>query len=134
LSAKTLAVALAILAGSPGFGSAQTHQHNGLETHRERYTLPAVRVTDNLSLGAREYAVRLKGVEIARFELKQGCELAIRPPGAVDERKAIEGIPTLEPAFGIPAIWVRSAGEYRTSSSVIFRPVVPSCVGTTYAV
>jgi flagellar biosynthesis protein FlhA len=72
------------------------------------YTLPAVRVTDNLSLGAREYAIRLKGVEIARFELKQGCELAIRPPGAVDERKAIEGISTLEPAFGIPAIWVRS--------------------------
>ena len=44
MSAKTLAVALAILAGSPGFGSAQTHQHSGLESHRERYTLPEVRV------------------------------------------------------------------------------------------
>ncbi len=43
------------------------------------YMLPAVRVTDNLSLGAREYGIRLKGVEITRFELKQGCELAIRP-------------------------------------------------------
>ena len=72
------------------------------------YTLPAVRVTDNLALGAREYSIRLKGVEIARFELKQGCELAIRPSGAFDERKAIEGIATLEPAFGIPALWVRS--------------------------
>ena len=38
------------------------------------YTLPAVRVTDNLTLGAREYAIRLKGVEIARFELKPGLE------------------------------------------------------------
>src|SRR5436190_11625580 len=72
------------------------------------YTLPSVRVTDNLALSAREYAIRLKGVEIARFELKQGCELAIRPSGAFDERKAIEGIATLEPAFGIPALWVRS--------------------------
>src|SRR3989449_6416445 len=72
------------------------------------YTLPAVRVTDNLTLGAREYAIRLKGVEIARFELKPGCELAIRPSGAFDERKAVEGIATLEPAFGIPAIWVGS--------------------------
>jgi flagellar biosynthesis protein FlhA len=72
------------------------------------YTLPAVRVTDNLTLGAREYSIRLKGVEIARFELKQGFELAIRPSGAFDERKAIEGIATLEPAFGIPALWVRS--------------------------
>jgi len=44
LSAKILAVALAILAGSPGVGAAQTHQHSGLESHRERYTLAAVRV------------------------------------------------------------------------------------------
>ena len=44
MSAKILAVALAILAGSPGVGAAQTHQHSGLESHRERYTLAAVRV------------------------------------------------------------------------------------------
>ena len=70
--------------------------------------LPAVRVTDNLALGAREYAIRLKGVEIARFDLKQGCELAIRPSKDSVARQAIEGASTLEPAFGIPAIWVRS--------------------------
>jgi flagellar biosynthesis protein FlhA len=72
------------------------------------YMLPAVRVTDNLALGAREYAIRLKGVEIARFELKQGCELAIRPSGDSGGRPAIEGTTTSEPAFGIPALWVRS--------------------------
>ncbi|HTM49339.1 MAG TPA: flagellar biosynthesis protein FlhA [Bryobacteraceae bacterium] len=72
------------------------------------YTLPAVRVTDNLALGARDYSIKLKGVEIARYELKHGCELAIRPPGSVDDRRAIEGVSTLEPAFGIPAVWVRS--------------------------
>ena len=72
------------------------------------YMLPAVRVTDNLALGPREYAVRLKGVEITRFELKQGCELAIRPPTESDARPAIEGPATMEPAFGIPAIWVKS--------------------------
>src|SRR5882762_1063733 len=70
------------------------------------YMLPAVRVTDNLALGPREYAVRLKGVEIARFELKQGCELAIRPPNEATGRQSIEGPATMEPAFGIPAIWV----------------------------
>ncbi len=72
------------------------------------YLLPAVRVTDNLALGPREYAVRLKGVEITRFELKQGCELAIRPAAETAGRQAIEGAATIEPAFGIPAIWVRS--------------------------
>jgi len=71
------------------------------------YMLPAVRVTDNLALGAREYDIRLKGVEIARFELKQGCELAIRPAGD-SGAQAIEGTVTMEPAFGIPALWVRS--------------------------
>jgi flagellar biosynthesis protein FlhA len=71
------------------------------------YMLPAVRVTDNLSLGAREYAIRIKGVELTRFELKQGCELAIRPSGDGASGKAIEGVATLEPAFGIPALWVR---------------------------
>jgi flagellar biosynthesis protein FlhA len=71
------------------------------------YMLPAVRVTDNLALGAREYDIRLKGVEIARFELKQGCELAIRPSGD-SGAMAIEGTATMEPAFGIPAVWVRS--------------------------
>ena len=38
---------------------------------------PPVRVTDNLSLRSREYVISLKGVEISRYELPQGCELAI---------------------------------------------------------
>ena len=41
------------------------------------YLLPPVRVTDNLSLRSREYVILLKGVEIARYEMPQGCELAI---------------------------------------------------------
>jgi flagellar biosynthesis protein FlhA len=47
------------------------------------YLLPPVRVTDNLSRKAREYAILVKGVEIASYELPQGCELAI-PVGKVD--------------------------------------------------
>ena len=41
------------------------------------FIIPAVRVTDNLSLRAREYSICLKGIEVARFELPQGSELAI---------------------------------------------------------
>jgi len=44
LSAKTLAALLAILAGSPGLGLAQSHQHNAADNHHERYSIPAVRV------------------------------------------------------------------------------------------
>jgi flagellar biosynthesis protein FlhA len=67
------------------------------------YLLPAVRVADNLSLKSREYVVLLKGVEVSRYELPQGCELAI-PTGRGNA--AIEGQPTREPAFGMAALWV----------------------------
>jgi flagellar biosynthesis protein FlhA len=67
------------------------------------YIVPPVRVTDNLTLKAREYLFSLKGVEVARFELVQGCELAIHSD---EKSEAIEGIPTREPAFGIAAVWI----------------------------
>lgn len=67
------------------------------------FLLPPVRVTDNLSLRVQEYVIHLKGVEIARFEMQQNCDLAIHPskPAA-----PIEGAPAKEPAFGLPAVWV----------------------------
>jgi flagellar biosynthesis protein FlhA len=70
------------------------------------YVLPAVRFKDNLSLKSHEYAVCVKGVEISRFEMPPGQELAI----AVGKpSRAIEGTATREPAFGIPAVWIRNA-------------------------
>jgi flagellar biosynthesis protein FlhA len=67
------------------------------------YILPSVRVADNLSLKAREYAVLLKGVEIGRQELPQNCELAIPGPGGAAPP---QGTPAREPAFGIQAYWI----------------------------
>ena len=69
------------------------------------YLLPAVRVTDNLSLGSREYAVLLKGERLARYELFLNHDLAI--PAGKSEPIA-DGQPTREPAFGMPAWWVPS--------------------------
>jgi flagellar biosynthesis protein FlhA len=67
------------------------------------YLLPPVRVSDNLALRAREYTISLKGAEIARYELPQGCQLAI-PSGR--NPAALEGTPTREPAFGLAAWWI----------------------------
>jgi len=67
------------------------------------YIVPPVRVTDNLTLKAREYVISLKGVEIARYELAQGCELALHSD---EKAEKIEGIPTREPSFGIAAVWI----------------------------
>ena len=69
------------------------------------FMLPPVRVTDNLSLKAREYLILLKGSEIGRYELLPGCELAI-PTNKAD--KNFPGEPTREPAFGLPALWIPS--------------------------
>lgn len=67
------------------------------------YILPPVRVTDNLTLKAREYVISLKGVEITRFELLNRCELAIHSD---EKAEKLEGIPTREPAFGIAGLWI----------------------------
>jgi len=67
------------------------------------YILPPVRVTDNLSLKAREYTVLVRGTEVARFELPPNSVLAIPAP---DGRPPAHGTAAKEPAFGIDAFWV----------------------------
>lgn len=67
------------------------------------FVLPPVRVTDNLALKAREYVILLKGVEVARYELPQGYELAIQ---ASKTSAPLEGLVTKDPAFGMPSYWI----------------------------
>ncbi len=70
------------------------------------FVIPAVRVTDNLNLRAREYSISFKGIEVARFELPMGCDLAI----AVTAReKPPEGRAAKDPAFGADAWWIPSS-------------------------
>ena len=91
------------------------------------YVLPPVKVADNLSLRSREYAISLKGVEIARYELPAGCELAI-PAGAA--QGGIEGQATREPAFGMHALWIPAdrAERARRAGYTVVDPV--SVLGT----
>ena len=91
------------------------------------YVLPPVRVTDNLSLRAREYVVSAKGAEIARYDLPQGCELAI---AAGPTEAAIEGQATREPAFGLPAWWIpaEASENARSAGYTVVDPV--SVLGT----
>ena len=70
------------------------------------FLVPPIRVTDNLQLKANEYVVLLKAAEIARFELAPNCELAIHAGAATGGAGALQGAPTREPAFGIPALWI----------------------------
>jgi flagellar biosynthesis protein FlhA len=78
------------------------------------YIFPPVRVTDNLSLKPREYRISLKGVEVARYEMPQGMELAI-PVGKGGT--PLNGQATREPAFGMPAWWIPSDQAERARRS-----------------
>jgi flagellar biosynthesis protein FlhA len=91
------------------------------------YLLPPVRVTDNLSLRSREYAISIKGVEVARYELPQGCDLAIAS-GPVEA--ALEGQPTREPAFGMSALWIPSGRAERARNIGYTVVDGPSVLGT----
>ena len=65
--------------------------------------VPPIRIRDNILLKPAQYVIRVKGVEIGQGELMTGCYLAM-DPGSVSRR--ITGIPTHEPAFGLPAMWI----------------------------
>jgi flagellar biosynthesis protein FlhA len=65
--------------------------------------VPAIRIRDNLQLRPGEYRIVIKGSEIARGEMMLGYAMALNP-GEV--KKTIEGIPTKEPVFQLPALWI----------------------------
>ncbi|MEW6056949.1 MAG: flagellar biosynthesis protein FlhA [Bdellovibrionota bacterium] len=65
--------------------------------------IPPLRIRDNLQLKPGEYIIQLKGVVIGQGELLVDHLLAMDPGNASEK---IPGIPTVEPAFGLSAIWI----------------------------
>ena len=90
--------------------------------------VPPVRVTDNLQLGPRTYTLLVKGVEVARGELYPDRFLAINPGTATQE---LDGSPTKEPAFGLPAWWVDSE-QREVASKAGYTVVDPTTAASTH--
>jgi flagellar biosynthesis protein FlhA len=67
------------------------------------YILPAVRIQDNLQLPSSTYVVRIKEIEAGRGEVRAGMLLCMDPSG---EPIALPGENTIEPTFGLPAMWI----------------------------
>ncbi|MDH5740308.1 MAG: flagellar biosynthesis protein FlhA [Nitrospira sp.] len=68
------------------------------------FVVPPIHIRDNLQLRPNEYAIILKGVEVAKADVVPGHLLAIDP--GTGQRGLVQGIETKEPAFGLPALWV----------------------------
>ena len=66
--------------------------------------VPPLHVRDNLQLQPGQYRLLIRGIDVAKGNLMIGHLMAMNPG---DAKKEIEGIPTTEPAFGLPAVWIR---------------------------
>ncbi|WP_028500182.1 flagellar biosynthesis protein FlhA [Microvirgula aerodenitrificans] len=69
------------------------------------FLLPAVHIRDNLEIRPNAYRILLKGVEVGGGEAFVGQYLAINPGRVLGE---IKGVPTTDPAFGLPALWIEA--------------------------
>jgi flagellar biosynthesis protein FlhA len=68
--------------------------------------IPAVRIHDELGVESHEYVIKVRGSEVTRGRIMPGHLLAMDPGDAAG---ALQGIPTTEPAFGLPATWVHES-------------------------
>ena len=67
------------------------------------FVIPSIRLRDASMLGTNQYVIKIKGEEIARGEILLDYYLALEPSNPAGE---IEGIETVEPAYGIPSRWI----------------------------
>ncbi len=90
--------------------------------------VPPIRVRDNLQLNPDEYVIKIRGNEVARNELLVEHYLAMNP-GNVEEE--MEGIRVTEPAFGLPAVWIRPE-QKQAAELAGYTVVEPSAVLSTH--
>ena len=65
--------------------------------------IPPIRIRDNIQLKPNEYRLKIRTIIVGKGELMSGAYLAM-DPGTVT--KKVRGVPTVEPAFGLPALWI----------------------------
>lgn len=67
------------------------------------FVVPSIRLRDSSMLNANQYVIKIKGEQVAMGEILIDYYLALEPTDALDE---IDGIDTVEPAYGIPSKWI----------------------------
>ncbi|UTC64633.1 flagellar biosynthesis protein FlhA [Treponema sp. OMZ 788] len=70
--------------------------------------MPVIRMMDAMNLPPDEYCIKIQGAEVARAKIRMGAYLAIKSGNVQDE---IPGEPTLDPTFGLPAIWISESNQ-----------------------
>lgn len=90
--------------------------------------VPIIRLRDNIQLNPNQYIIKIKGVQISEGEILFDHYMAMNP-GMVDEE--ISGIPTFEPSFHLPAIWI-TEGQRERAETLGYTVVDPPSIIATH--
>ncbi len=75
--------------------------------------VPIIRLRDNIQLNPNQYIIKIKGIQVSEGEILFDHYMAMNP-GFVEEE--ISGIPTFEPSFHLPAIWITESQRERAET------------------
>ncbi|MBQ9862285.1 MAG: flagellar biosynthesis protein FlhA, partial [Lachnospiraceae bacterium] len=75
--------------------------------------VPIIRLRDNIQLNPNQYIIKIKGIQVSEGEILFDHYMAMNP-GYVEEE--ITGIPTFEPSFHLPAVWITESQRERAES------------------
>lgn len=89
--------------------------------------VPMIRLRDNIQLNPNQYVIKIKGVSVSEGEILFDHYMAMNP-GFVEEE--ITGIPTFEPSFHLPAIWITESQRERAESMGYTVVDPPSIIAT----
>ena len=89
--------------------------------------VPIIRLRDNIQLNPNQYIIKIKGIQISEGEILFDHYMAMNP-GHVEEE--ITGIPTFEPSFHLPAIWITESQRERAESMGYTVVDPPSIIAT----
>ena len=89
--------------------------------------VPIIRLRDNIQLNPNQYIIKIKGIQVTEGEILFDHYMAMNP-GYVEEE--ITGIPTFEPSFHLPAIWITESQRERAESLGYTVVDAPSIIAT----
>ena len=89
--------------------------------------VPIIRLRDNIQLNPNQYIIKIKGIQVTEGEILFDHYMAMNP-GYVEEE--ITGIPTFEPSFHLPAIWITESQRERAESFGYTVVDAPSIIAT----
>ena len=90
--------------------------------------VPIIRLRDNIQLNPNQYIIKMKGIQISDGEILFDHYMAMNP-GYVEEE--VTGIPTIEPSFHLPAIWI-TEGQRERAESLGYTVVDPPSIIATH--